>query len=164
MGLMEAQAFSWINFGTMLAALVGAAASVGVLVLAVSQFNEARKEARARATFDFINSTSSDRDFLENRDLFVSLCDKSAEVSLPDFAKDGDCKEHNAILYMLNHYELAARGMLSGALDENFFKAQLKGTFLRQWAAIRPFAVELRTKFENPLIGQAADMIYERWK
>lgn len=161
---MEFASANWVDIGTMLAALVGAIASVGVLFLAVSQFKDARKEASARATFDFINSTGSNVDFLRNRDLFVTLCDEKAEVSFPDIAKDGECEEHNSILYMLNYYELAARGMLSGALDEEFFKAQLKSTFLRHWAAIRPFAVELRSKFQNPLIGQAADTIFEKWK
>ncbi|GLQ25102.1 hypothetical protein GCM10007853_29760 [Algimonas ampicilliniresistens] len=156
---MDLGHFSFPEFITQLPSIIAALATVGILVFSLHQFREARREARSRETFNYFTNMYADDKFLSFRDFFNSVCESASEEELAGYARRSASNEYKALLYMLNHYETAAQGIRQGALDERFYLAQNRSTFIRHWRNLGPFVSELRIIASNPKIGEAADVL-----
>ena len=83
--------------------------------------------------------------------------------SLRNFVNE-DTDDRKAILMVANHYEFMAVAIRLGAFDEKTYKSLEYSNVMRNWAVLKDFIEEARTKHSNQTWFQDFEKLATKWK
>lgn len=117
---------------------------------------------RARLTLDAI---ARDRNDLTLQSVIDDILSASEEDSIiPVDVSTTLLSDYRPLINVLNHYELLASGVLSGAYDEGIYRADKQREAIRVWYKVESFIMALRMEAESPSLFQKYEYLVQRWK
>ena len=122
------------------------------------------KIARQRATIDLLLTQRTDQNLIESKKAVGNIHSNGGDftsLATKDKAQDED-RSH--ILAIINNYEFIALGIREGALDESIYKRAVYSQVVRDWAAMRPFIMELRRQNNRNTLFQEFEVMAKRWE
>lgn len=130
--------------GSSWAVFLSAAAITGAAVFA---WIWQRGTARRALTFQTLERQIWDRDFIEQRKVFVGFRDNHENEHLKDLAKkeNDDHPKAQAIRITLNNYELMCIALDEGVLDEKIIKSYHRSTWLHDHDRMKTYIDEIQT-------------------
>lgn len=113
--------------------------------------------ARRTLTFKTLEEQMWDKDFIEQRKIFVGLRENHGSSDLEDFAKEenDDDDKAQSIRIILNNYELMCIGIKQGVLDEEMIRQYHRSTWVKDYERMKPYiaAVRKKTAFKGLMLS-----------
>lgn len=132
-------------FATLFTGIAAAVIGTIAVIVAVWGTISARKIARSQTTFQHLAATEADGSFQKARIKFAEI------VRAGDIAKyaEQDQEGHadtQAIVSVLNEYELLSVGIQRGIIDGELFKRLSRSSVIYDWESSQPFVLALRKR------------------
>lgn len=116
-----------------------------------------------RATVDFITrSESGNPTFIEARRVFGEISNKGPEA-LKSLKKNPDNTKLATVTMYLNHYEVVAIAVGSGALDEDMYKMWNRTVYVQTWKRAHEYIVDARNRKNHPTLLEHFEALAKRW-
>lgn len=114
--------------------------------IAYAAILNARQVARQRATLDLIEKVESGDHYRKIVQTFTELRrgDGFGHLNDPKIAEDKETRR--CVNDYMNHYEMVSIGILTGILDEKFYRQWMRGPFVRDWNAAAEWVQRERWK------------------
>lgn len=127
------------------------AAGVGFLavVIAVWGVISARAIARRQTTFSHIATLEVDGSAQEAQQTFNKLVREKKLTQYAEAHMEGT-PEAQAVLNVLNGFELISIGIQRGIIEPEFYQLWYRSQVLHTWANAQPFIVALRQRLDRP--------------
>lgn len=121
--------------------------------------------ARRALTFQTLEQQMWDKDYIDQRKIFVGLRENHGSNDLADLAKaeNDDNNNAQAVRIILNNYELMCIGMKKGVLDEQMVKDYHRTTWLKDYDRMKPYIDAVRqNRVRTAYI--VFEEYYEKWR
>lgn len=127
------------------------AAAVGLLavIIAVWGVISSRAIARRQTTFGHIATLETDGSAQEAQQTFNRLVRTGKLTSYAQKDKEGTT-EAQAILNVLNGFELISIGIQRGIIEPEFYQLWYRSQVVHTWKNAQPFIVALRARLDRP--------------
>ena len=121
--------------------------------------------ARRTLTFQTLETQMWDKDFIEQRRIFVGLRENHGNADLTALARPEKDDDENAqaVRIILNNYELMSIGIKQGVLDEKMVNDYHRTTWVKDFERMRPYIEAVR----QDRISKAYivyEEFYEKWR
>ena len=135
-----------------------------IIIAAILGARWQRKIARQTLTYNTTMEQLWDKDYIEQRTIFIGIRDGEGSEVLASLAeKNNETEEEStAIRLIMNNYELIAIGIKTGVLDENMLKLYSHKLFCHDFERMRPFINEVRKSW--PKVYIEYEELYEKWR
>ncbi len=120
-----------------------------------------RSNSRDVTTLNLIHTTAWDADFIKVRELFRKL---RTETTLASFSERPGSPEFQAILKMLNHYELISIGIRQSIISAPIYARYYRSRFVLDWWEAKPFVEALRAKVNKDGSEAAGNKLFNEYQ
>jgi Domain of unknown function (DUF4760) len=123
-----------------------------------------QKIAKSRLTFETIQRTLWDKDYLESRKVFIRLRDEND--GLVKYAgSDSEYSDQRAhIRGILNNYENVCIGMKMNIIDEQQMYFWERSTLTEDWEKSKAYITHIRQQLRKPKLFETFEEFAENWK
>lgn len=132
-------------------------------IAAVISIRTNGRSSQHRATIDLLLAQKTDQNLIDAKKV-VSNLHKNGEFTELACRAMMDDPRRASILVILNNYEFIALGIREGALDGRIYKRACYSQLLRDWRAMNPFIVELRTQNNIETLFQEFEYLAKQWQ
>jgi hypothetical protein len=138
--------------------------TVVAAIFAWQTIRHGQNVARSRLTFETIQRTLWDKDYLESRKEFIRLRDDDRGL-VPYANRDPSFSNERAhIRGILNDYESHCIGMKMGIIDEQHMYFWQKSTLLEDWEKSKAFVIHIRQQQNRPKLFEVLEEFADNWK
>jgi hypothetical protein len=125
-----------------LAAMVGAIAVVAAIWGTIS----ARKIARSQTTFEHLAALKTDSSYQTSRACFSRIVRSGEGIERYAAREHEGSAELQAIISVLNEYELMSIGIQRGIVEPELYKRWAHSSVIFDWRSAQPFVLALRKR------------------
>ena len=148
--------------------MIGAlTATITGVVFATYSIEAQTRNAKVKATFDFLNKMQWDNDYLTARETYLSLVRAKEDLTRYLAPKDHEYAEAKArceaLRNITNDLELTAIAIERHVLDEEFVKSYHGTAMRRDFKALRPYIQAVRIYADNDKIFINLEKLVNRW-
>ena len=166
--------FSWPKFVELFPVYLGSIAALGAVYVAWKQLGLAARQAAERDALQNLDTIAYSSDWQSQRKVFLSLREqlRVGELTAESFAQklltrnqsDTFASEIQSFRIMMNHYEVIAIGIQSGAYSDDIYRKFLRGQFKKDWRAMFEVVQRMRELEDNQRIFIEAQKLAESWQ
>lgn len=140
--------------------------ALAILVTAILAWMNHKSVSAKRSTLGFIYASEITNKLLRDARLhFGELAGGDGQKLLELAGKTPDDLESAAsVALFLNHCELVAIAILSGAMDEKMYKDWRCATYVRNWREAEAFVTAKRKNLDQPKLYENFQNLAEKWK
>lgn len=148
--------------------LAGALAIVGVAIYA--KWYHSNISAK-RAAVDFILAMEANAPLTDARRSFARASNKGPQhlknllvLVSEDTAQESDWQEYGGVIKYLNHCELVAVSVSTGAIDETIYKKFNQSAYIQAWYRAQEFIEEARTRKNQDTMFEHFEVLAKKWQ
>ena len=146
-----------VALGAIVSFIAGAALSAALVYW---RLRHNRKLKAQQTTFDFIVDGQRDPQFRERREKFMAVVgDESKESGVAD----SDSTDSLMVAAYLNHFEIAAIGVLRGIMDRQMYADYAQGTVVRAWTKAERYINLRRAAKGEPKLYENLEKLAKDW-